>query len=206
MARVTLAEGAELTAEQVKAATGARLLATAQKFLPFIIDTCKQYDIDTPGKRLAFLAQLGHESAGLYYTEELASGKAYEGRADLGNSEAGDGIRFKGRGLIQITGRANYRSLSSAFKVDFTASPPLLGGKNASVCSPDQLKYATLSAGWFWDSRKLNDIAGKIDLLKPIDADENLVYFKQITRKINGGYNGLSDRISRYNGGIDLFK
>lgn len=133
----------------------------AEKFLQIINDTCDKYQITTPIRQLCFLAQLGHESGGLFYTEELASGAAYEGRKTLGNTQPGDGVRFNGRGLIQITGRANYKSLSDAFAVDLIKEPTLLGGKNVKQCTPDQVKYAALSAGWFWNSRKLNAIAEK---------------------------------------------
>ncbi|MES2276432.1 MAG: hypothetical protein V4592_10440 [Bacteroidota bacterium] len=195
----------QLTAQQVQGATGAKL-AVAQKFLPYIIDTCTKYKIDTPARQLCFLAQVGHESAGLFYTEELASGKAYEGRHDLGNTHEGDGVRYKGRGLIQITGRGNYQWLTKDFKVDFVGSPELLGGKNAGVCNADQLKYATMSAGWYWNNHTLNAVADLVDIQMPIDEGTNLDHFKLITRRINGGYNGLSDRISRCKTGVQYFK
>lgn len=178
----------------------------AQKFLQAISDTCDQYNINTPARMLCFLAQLGHESGGLYYTEELASGKAYEGRKDLGNTHPGDGPRYKGRGLIQITGRANYAALSKDLGVDFINNPGLLGGKNVTVCSPEQLKYAALSAGWFWNKNKLNDYADRIDISTSIDVDPNLQAFKDLTRRINGGYNGLQDRVARFKAGQKSFQ
>jgi N-acetylmuramoyl-L-alanine amidase len=192
------------TLEQVRHTTGARA-AVAAKFLPFIQETCRKYNIDTPARQLAFLAQVGHESGGLHYTEELASGKAYEGRADLGNTHEGDGIRYKGRGLIQITGRTNYAALAKAFGVDLIANPEKLGGKHSGLCSEEQLRYAALSAGWFWNSRSLNTIADGIDVHKPIDEDSNMKHFKQITRRINGGYNGLQDRVHKYQNGASWF-
>ena len=179
--------------------------ACAEKFMQYINDTSDKYQINTPVRQINFLAQLGHESGGLFYTEELASGQAYEGRKSLGNTQPGDGVKFKGRGLIQITGRSNYKSLSDAFGIDLIKNPTLLGGKNIKGCTADQLKYSSLSAGWFWDSRKLNLLADKIDIKKPIDQGTNLDNFKEITRKINGGFNGLNDRLNRYKTGVKYF-
>lgn len=193
-----------MTVEQLKAATNATTSA-AEKFLPFINETCDKFEINTPARQLCFLAQVGHESGGLFYTEELASGAAYEGRKTLGNTQPGDGVRYKGRGLIQITGRANYQSISDAIGVDFISAPTLLGGKNVNVCTPDQLKYASFSAGWFWDTRNLNSIADLINIQNPIDSGSNLDNFQKITKKINGGFNGLADRLVRYKKGVKLF-
>ncbi|OLY94005.1 Predicted chitinase [Cnuella takakiae] len=189
---------------QIMGAANAPLKA-AQKFMPFIVDTCDRYQINTPIRQLCFLAQVGHESGGLFYTEELASGKAYEGRPDLGNTVPGDGVRFKGRGLIQITGRANYGALSTALGADFIDNPTLLGGRNVNLCTPDQLKYAALSAGWYWNSRNLNAVADKIDIGHSIDDGDNLSQFKLMTRRINGGLNGIADRLDRFKKGVQFF-
>ncbi|MBS1586690.1 MAG: glycoside hydrolase family 19 protein [Bacteroidetes bacterium] len=193
-----------MTIEQIKAATGATE-ANAQLFAPSLNQACDQYEINTPTRQLCFLAQVGHESGGLFYTEELASGEAYEGRKDLGNTQPGDGVRFKGRGLIQITGRTNYVAVGKALGINLIIDPSLLGGKNVTRCTPGQLTYAALSAAWFWNGRKLNDLADKIDISKPIDEGPNLEQFKAITKKINGGYNGLDDRLHRYRTGLGLF-
>ena len=193
-----------MTTDQLKA-VACTTTANAQIFLPYINDVCVKYAINTVARQLCFLSQVAHESGGLFYTEELASGTAYEGRKDLGNINPGDGEKFKGRGLIQITGRNNYQLLGTAFQADFISNPTLLGGKNIHLCSPDQLKYAALSAGWFWNSVGLNVIADKIDLQQAIDEGANLDNFKLITRKINGGYNGLADRLQRYQTGEPLF-
>lgn len=194
-----------LTLEQVVKATSCNS-GNGEKFLQAVIDTCQQYSINTPARLLCFLSQVGHESGGLYYTEELASGKAYEGRKDLGNTQPGDGVRYKGRGVIQITGRANYAELSRDLGVDFVAQPELLGGKNVTCCSPEQLKYAVLSAGWYWNKRRLNDYADKIDVSKSIDEEPNLQAFKDLTKRINGGYNGLQDRVTRFKSGQKYFQ
>lgn len=139
-----------------------------------INDTMDFYGIDEPSQQCMFIAQVMHESGACFYVRELASGSAYEGRKDLGNTQPGDGVRYKGRGLIQITGRNNYKQLSEVFGVDFIAHPELL----------EQPEWATKSAGWFWSSRKLNDIA-------LADTD---TAFLTVTKRINGGTNGLEDR------------
>lgn len=118
-----------------------------------------------------FLAQVGHESGQLRYTEELASGKAYEGRVDLGNTLPGDGVKYKGRGLIQITGKRNYALASLGLSLPLLEKPELLS----------QPEAAAESAGWFWMNSKLNSCCDKND-------------FKGLTKRINGGYNGLADR------------
>lgn len=136
------------------------------------------YGIDTPRRRAHFLAQLCHESGQLRYTEEIASGAAYEGRADLGNTQPGDGRRFKGRGLIQLTGRANYVAFGRAVGRDFStdATAPLL------ATDPD---LAVQVSCWFWSTRGLNG---------PADAND----IRRITLRINGGLNGYGDRQALY--------
>ncbi len=193
-----------MTVSQLKA-VACSAISNAVRFLPYLADTCAQYDISTPVRQLCFLAQVSHESGGLFYTEELATGDAYEHRADLGNSQPGDGPKYKGRGLIQITGRNNYGLLGTAFQIDLIENPTLLGGKNITACSPDQLKWAAMSAGWFWNKTALNAWADKINLHEPIEDGENLEAFREITRRINGGYNGLADRVHRYQQGLSFF-
>ena len=106
---------------------------------------------------------------------ELASGQAYESRADLGNVRPGDGVRFRGRGLLQVTGRANYAACGKALGLDLLAQPELL----------EQTVNACRSAGWFWQTRGLNALADAGDQLK-------------VTRRINGGVNGLAERLALY--------
>ena len=137
-------------------------------------DAMSEFEIDANvARETQFLAQVAHESGGFNYVREIASGDAYEGRADLGNTEAGDGPRFRGRGLIQITGRANYRACGDALGVDFVSQPGLL----------ESPLYAARSAGWFWKAHGLNERADIGD-------------FKGITKRINGGLNGYADRLA----------
>lgn len=161
----------ELTLDQLVAITKLKKSAKLQEILPELNATMAKYEINTPLRACHFLAQVLHESGKFVYFEEIASGKAYEGRKDLGNTEAGDGVRFKGRGVIQITGRANYLKLSKDFAVDFVAEPAKLA----------TTKYGILSAGWFWKWKGLNALADADDILK-------------VTKKVNGGTNGLDDR------------
>ena len=133
--------------------------------------------INTPLRQAHFLAQLGHESGSLRYTAELASGAAYEGRTDLGNTQPGDGPRFKGRGLIQITGRTNYTNYGNDRGQDY------ITGLNPNLLATDP-NIAADCSGWFWATRHLNELADNDDLLT-------------ITKRINGGTNGLDDRARR---------
>lgn len=130
-----------------------------------------EFEINTKARQAAFIAQIGHESGQLRYVRELASGNAYEGREDLGNTMPGDGMKYKGRGLIQITGKANYVALMMALGIDCLEHPEVL----------EEPVNACRSAGWFWKTNGLNELA---------DQGNFLV----ITKRINGGTNGLDDR------------
>lgn len=149
----------------------------AAQFHPHLVAAMAEYGINTPLQQAAFLAQIAHESGSLRYVREIASGEAYEGRKDLGNTQPGDGKRYKGRGLIQVTGRANYRQCSQAlFSDDRLLDTPSLLEEPAEACR---------SAAWFWHSRNLNALA-------------DTGAFRAITRVINGGYNGYADRLAYY--------
>jgi predicted chitinase len=146
----------------------------ADKYVAALNTTFKNYNINTCERKLHFIAQVRHESGEFVYQEEIASGAAYEGRADLGNTQTGDGVRFKGRGLIQITGRSNYKAYSTYKGFDFTKEP---NNKKMGV-----IPYCVDSAGWFFETKtSLNAHADKDDLI-------------YISYRINGGFNGFDDR------------
>jgi len=165
-----------MTPSELASATGARL-DVATVFQPIIDNAAPDFDINTPARLAAFLAQVGHESGGLHWLTELwgptAAQMGYEGRLDLGNTQPGDGFLFRGRGLIQITGRANYQRCSDGLATDFVSNPQWLA----------QPEYAVRSAMWFWQSHGLNELA---------DAGQ----FERITRIINGGLNGEDERLA----------
>jgi len=144
-----------------------------------IPETAAKFNITTNLRLAHFLSQCAHESGEFKWVVEFASGKAYEGRKDLGNTQPGDGVRFKGRGYIQLTGRANYQKFSKFCGEDCVANPDLVANK-----------YPMMSAAYFFDSNKLWAICDK-------GATENDV--KAVTKRVNGGYNGLEDRQNHFN-------
>jgi len=135
------------------------------------------YSINTRLRWCHFVAQLSHESDSFATTVEYASGAAYEGRKDLGNTQPGDGRRYKGRGLIQCTGRANYRAFTQWMRARDPSCPDFEQTPDVVATFP----WALHSAVWYWTTRGLNAFA---------DADD----VDTITRRINGGTNGLADR------------
>ncbi len=148
-------------------------------FVPVLNTAMSRFAIVTPQRITAFIAQVGHESGQLRYVREIwgptAQQVGYEGRADLGNTVKGDGPKYRGRGLIQITGRANYAACGEALGLDLINQPELL----------EQPQHAAMSAAWFWSMKGLNTLADKGEFVK-------------ITRRINGGVNGLEDRQKLY--------
>lgn len=138
----------------------------------------REFHINTIPRLAAFLAQIAHESGSLRYKQEIASGAAYEGRRDLGNIYPGDGKRYKGRGIIQLTGRHNYTWASQTLGVDLVNSP-------LKAIEPE---ISSRIACLYWSSRNLNNYADW----------NNLDGFKKITQKINGGYNGWNDRLKHW--------
>lgn len=167
-----------ITAETLKAISPYITTQKANLYANLLQQCMKEFDLlDNANRCAMFLAQILHESGHLKYTEEIASGQKYEWRADLGNTHPGDGKKFKGRGLLQITGRVNYQAMSKAMGLDLINHPDILATPSNAV----------LSACHWWTARatKLNSLADKGDV-------------RGVTRIINGGYNGLAERESLY--------
>lgn len=152
------------------AASQAKIIAEAGAVLAA---TLESYDITSRLRIAHFLGQTCEELAGYRTTEEFASGREYEGRQDLGNTQKGDGPRYKGRGLLQLTGRANYADYGKALGVDLVNNPTLAAQPALS------LKIACE----YWKRHDIN-----------ADCDRDDA--QAVTRKVNGGLNGLSDRIA----------
>ena len=143
-------------------------------FSPRLKQVMANRHIDTPLRQAHFLAQVGHESGEFRFRAEIANGEAYQGRVDLGNVQPGDGRKFKGRGLIQLTGRANYGDYGRAIgrEAELLATPELVE-TDPELCVD--------VAGWFWAKKNLNTFA---------DADD----LTTLTKRVNGGLNGIDDR------------
>lgn len=164
-----------------------------QKFLQPLNITIERFRINTPDRIAAFFAQLEVESGSLHYVREIADGKAYTGRKDLGNASieavqmAGKygmqtGPFYKGRGLIQITGYYNMKACGEALGLDLVEHPELL----------EEPLNAALSAGWYWDAKNCNSLA-------------DVKMFGKITKVINGGYNGAEERLKVYKRNLKYF-
>jgi len=181
------------------------------KWLKPLTDTFAKYGINTIQRQAAFIGQCGHESnnfkvleENLHYSAkglmatwpsrfdqataekmannpEMIANKVYGNRADLGNTQDGDGAKFHGRGLIQLTGRSNVTVCGDALGQPFAEHPELL-------LEP---QWACMSAGWFWNKRNLNELADNED-------------WTSITKRINGGTIGLQDRIDRIHKAMDV--
>ena len=172
-----------MTPQQLAICTGARIDRAIEN-LPWIAAAMDVFGINTTARQAAFLAQIGHESGGLHWINEIwgptNAQRRYEVRQDLGNNKPGDGFRFRGRGWIQITGRDNYRHATQRLRdrfadvPDFEESPDLVA----------TARWAAMTAGDVWYTAGLNKM-----------ADEGR--FETITRRINGGLNGYADRLAR---------
>src|SRR5262245_17912134 len=175
-----------VTADQLQSIMPGLSAKRNNDFLPFLQAAMNEFAIDPPPRAAAFLAQIAHESGQLRFMEEIwgptDAQERYEPPSSLatklGNTEPGDGKRFKGRGPIQITGRANYRRFGDLLQVDLVSQP-------ARAADPD---LAFRIAGLFWSKKGLNELADQASS----DA------FREITRRINGGFNGLADRQKFY--------
>jgi putative chitinase len=186
-----------------------------QEWYEELLGVLPQYEIDTPNRVAAFVAQCGHESLGFtvlqenlnysadglrkifgkyFPTAEIAkqyarkpemiANRAYANRIGNGDEDSGDGYKYRGRGIIQITGRNNYSKCSIA----------LFDDETNLLENPDLLiepHYAMHSACWFWNATRLNALADSGDM-------------KTMTKRINGGYLGLEDRIAHYNHALEV--
>ena len=154
-------------------------------FVPVLNTAMNRYGIVGTLRTAAFIAQVGHESGQLRYVREIwgptAQQAGYEGRVDLGNTVKGDGSKYRGRGLIQITGRANYAACGEALGLDLLSKPDLL----------ELSQHAAMSAAWFWSMKGLNTLADQGQFVK-------------ITRRINGGLTGQTDRQALYDKALEV--
>jgi len=195
-----------VTSEQLKK------LHIGEQWVDALNATFQRFNIDTPVRQASFIGQCGHECGNFKILEEnlnyraevlmrlwksrfptieianeyarnpkKIANKVYASRMGNRDESSGDGFRFRGRGCIQLTGHANYFHAGKACDVDFVMEPDL-------VATP---QYAAMTAGWFWDTHKLNQFADVRD-------------FKTMTKKINGGFIGLDDRIKHINHAIQV--
>lgn len=144
-----------------------------KEFVKTFNEWCDTFGINTPLRVSHYLAQVAHETGQLKWLEELSSGRQYEGRLDLGNTKPGDGVKFKGRGLLQTTGRNNYLAYAKSgyCNGDLMSHPEWLA----------KFPGAQKSAMYYWKTRGLNALA---------DRDDE----RAVTKRINGGYNGFAQR------------
>lgn len=169
-----------LTQAQLRRAVPSVFGAHIDEFVASFNQWAIPMGIDTPLRMAHYLAQVFHESGCLRYTEEIASGDAYEGRKDLGNTQKGDGRRFKGRGYIQLTGRTNY--------VNFNASDCCTEDVVARPEKVAKFPLNQIASMWFWERNGLSAIADQ-------DNGHNTAEVcKKITKRVNGGMNGYSER------------
>jgi putative chitinase len=161
--------------------------AAMADYVPILNPAMEEYGITTALREAAFLATIAHESHELEWLEEkwgpTPAQLGYEGRADLGNTQPGDGKKFKGRGPIQITGRANYAAVSKALKYDFIFNP-------SALATP---LYAVQAACWWWKEHGCNALADIGD-------------FRAVTKRVNGGYNGMKERQRYYDRAMLVLK
>jgi putative chitinase len=195
-----------MNAEQLKA------LGIGEEWLEPLNETFEKYDISTPKRQACFIGQCMHESGGFKFLKEnlnysasalmrtwpsrfpdmdtaekyernpeKIANKVYGGR--MGNTEEGDGAKYIGRGLIQLTGKENYANCGLGLGVDLLGNPDWLSNP----------KYAVMSAGWFWNKKNLNQY-----------ADSNPMDIETMTKRINGGSIGIADRTAKINKVFDI--
>lgn len=168
-------QGGGITVDQLRTIMPTLAADKAAEYLPMLNAAMAEARINTPRRQAAFLAQIAHESQELTKFEEGSSGAQYEGRRVLGNTQPGDGRRFKGRGPIQLTGRDNYTRAGRALGLDLVGNP--------GQAAEPSVGFRT--AGWFWNDKKLNPLADRGD-------------FRTITLRVNGGLTHLAEREAYY--------
>jgi putative chitinase len=164
-----------LTSDRLKAIMPSLPREVAKQYAPLARAAMRKGGINTPLRRAAFLAQVAEETGELRFLRELASGDGYDGR--LGNTQPGDGRRYKGGGPLQLTGRSNYRAAGEALGVPLEDSPELI----------EDPAIGFQAAAWYWANRGLNEV-----------ADAGPEAFDEVTRRINGGLNGKAARDTYY--------
>lgn len=181
-----------ITLEQLKEIVP-NLPKNADVFIPYFNEVFPLFGITTQRRLAGFISQAAHETGGFKYTTELASGDAYENRKDLGNIYKGDGRKYKGRAIFQITGRANYEKIGKELGKDFVKYPELLA-------TPE---YSVKSAAIFWRNIKGN---GLMDLPETWRSKtQGLDPYQYLTLRINGGQNGYADRLKYFNKALQVF-
>lgn len=170
-----------MNVDTLRAAMPGLSTANAVSYLPLMEAAMRERGITSQLRSAMWLAQVGHESMSLMYFEELNSGQEYEGRVSLGNTQPGDGVKFKGRGPIQITGRTNYTQAGAALNLPLVTNPKM-------AADP---QYAFRISAWWWYAHNINTFADRGDVIGA-------------TKVINGGTQGLSDRQYRYGLAIAL--
>ena len=171
LASPSLQPAPPLGVQQLQAIMPRLEAAQAHLCLPYLHEAMVAANITTPPRQAAFLAQLAFESGELRFFEALASGEQEEGRTDLGNVRPGDGVRYKGRGPIQLTGRRNYRAAGRALGLDLEDEPSRVA----------DIDVGFRVAAWYWTTRGLNALADTGNFL-------------ELTRRINGGFHELDHR------------
>ncbi len=170
----------DLTLSQLQKAMPGCPRARAELMLPGLNASMRRAEINSRLRAAAYLSQVGHESKDFKFMQEIASGAKYEGNLKLGNTKSGDGMRFKGRGPIQLTGRDNYTRFAAWSGLDCIIHPEL-------VAEPDN---GFLAAAWYWETRALNAHADNGDILRVSIG---------VNGKNHDGYpNGWGDRLARY--------
>ena len=172
------ATGQGLTPEALARAMPGLSMTGAREYAPLLAQAMREAHITTQPRAAAFLAQIGHESVSLRFNHEIwgntRAQRGYEGRRDLGNTHSGDGYRYRGRGFLQITGRANYSHYGQLLHMDLVGNPDMAA----------RADVAARIAALYWQHHGLNELADRGD-------------YERITRRINGGLNGWANRVAR---------